>query len=225
MKETELAESIIKYYGDWEVFPEVPYSGIIDIVCRKAGIHLAIECKTSLNFEVLEQALKNQSGFHFSYIAVPYSKTLKSDYNIQYKICRDYGIGVLVYIPTEHRKEQYRIEERVKPKFNRKARITVKLEEWMKRSVAGSQNERMTAFKITVEQITTELKRAGGKMCIKKMFQVEKYHYSNNSSARICIQRLATDYVFPTGGQMHKIDRQIKEFYYQKGYLILDGLV
>lgn len=221
MKETELAESIVEHYSDWEVFKEVPYSGIIDIVCRKAGIHVAIECKTSLNFDVLEQALRNKEGFHFSYVAVPYAKQFRSQNNIQFNICRDYGIGVLCYIPQEYKQIKYRIEELVKPKFNRKAAIRVKLHDYMKRSVAGSQNDRMTAFKFTVEQLVTELKRAGGKMEIKKMFQTEKYHYSTNSSARLCIQRLATDQHYISDGKTYTIHRQIKEFYYEKGFLIL----
>lgn len=59
MTEAELAIPFLNYFSDWDVYQEVPAGGIVDIVAERKPIRISIEVKKSLNFEVIEQARKN----------------------------------------------------------------------------------------------------------------------------------------------------------------------
>jgi len=179
MTEVELAQKFINYLSDqYEIYKEVPAGGIIDIVAVSGIIKIGVEVKTSLNFDVLEQAFSNKRFCHYSYAAVPFSPNR----SFSLKICEDYGIGLLTWNKRDWKGSG--IKEDVKPKFNRSVR-TLKLEEWMKRSVAGSQNDRMTAFKVTIENMANHILRYPGcslSDCLKEV----DYHWNTFSSAKSC---------------------------------------
>jgi hypothetical protein len=187
MKETELAQYFIDHFEGFEIFKEVPAYGIIDIVLRSGQITTSIEVKCSLNFEVIEQAFNNINMANYSYIAVPKPKSK----SFAYRICKEYGIGVLVLAKrnSNSRPEFYTIEELVKPRFNRKI-SKLELHDWQKESVAGSQNERMTAFKNSVRDIVQYVQRNKGKVHIKDVLKNVSTHYSSISSATQCIIRM-----------------------------------
>lgn len=198
MKETELAEKFINFFDDnFTIYCEVPANGFIDFVVVNGLVTIAVEVKTSLNFNVIEQAYKNINLFHYSYIAVPKPKNL----HFGYEICRKLGIGVLTYT------EEY-IEEKIKPNFNRKALYKfVRLEDYMKRSVAGSQNDRITPFKATIENMVKYIKRHPGCL-LKDCLENIDYHWSNITSAKGCVYQWLQKGV-------------IKDFYLDKGKLYL----
>jgi len=202
MKETELAQHFINFFSDHDVYKEVPYAGIIDIVAVKANIVTAIEVKCSLNFDVIEQAVKNIGCSNYSYIAVPLPKSK----SFAYHICKNMGIGVLC-LTTNGR--SLRVVEVVKPKFNRKMR-RLKFEAWMKESVAGSQNERMTAFKNTVRELKTYLERRPDKRALPKdAINGIAHHYGSVTSARTSLLTM--------------IDRGvITDFRFEDGFLVLN---
>jgi len=77
----------------------------------------------------------------------------------------------------------------------------------MKDSEAGSQNNRITFFKDTVNQITQMLKRRG-EMSLKDVIERIDHHYSHNASAKQCIIEMCRRGV-------------IKEFRFENGKLIL----
>ena len=124
MKETELAEHFINYFSDHDIYKEVPYAGLIDIVAVKGIITTSIEVKCLLNFDVIEQAVKNIRCSNYSYIAVPMPKSK----SFAYQICKNMGIGVLGLTVNGR---ALNVIELVKPKLNRKA-TKLKLETWMK---------------------------------------------------------------------------------------------
>lgn len=180
MKETELADKFINYFSDFEIFKEVPANGIIDFVVKNGIISMAVEVKTSLNFEVIHQANKNKYYCDYSYIAVP--KPKKESF--AYDICAMLGIGVLVYDNVGFGRG---IIETVKPLKNRKHKFyKLKLEDYMKRSVAGSQNDRITAFKATVENMVRYISRHPG-CTLKDCLNNIDFHWSNISSAKGCV--------------------------------------
>lgn len=59
MKEVDLAAKVIEYLkaDGWEVFQEVKYIKVADIVARKDGFIWVIECKTSMSLKLISQAL------------------------------------------------------------------------------------------------------------------------------------------------------------------------
>lgn len=200
MRETELALKIIDYYSGWDIYKEVPSGGIIDIVCKKENVVTSIECKMQLNFDVIGQAYKNIPYVNFSYIAVPERKTRTFAFNV----CKDYGIGILFC------SSRGRVEEVLRPKYFRH-KSAIKLEPYMKKSEAGSQNNRVTAFKNTIDEIEILLKRKGGRAHITEIFRKDSYfHYSSCSSARQAIKNL-----------LQGRKNVIENFYFDKGFLIL----
>jgi len=202
MRETELAQHFIDFFSDHDIYKEVPYAGIIDIVALKGNITTAIEVKCSLNFDVIEQAAKNIGCSNYSYIAVPMPKRK----SFAYHICKNMGIGVLGLTVGGR---SMNVVELVKPKFNRKMR-KLKLKPWMKESVAGSQNDRMTAFKNTVRELKHYLeRRPDKKSTVKDAINGISHHYGSVTSARSSL--------------LSMIDRGvITDFRLENGFLILN---
>ena len=204
MSEQELAQRFINYFGEYEIYPEVPAIGIIDFVAVLGNIRTAVEVKTTFNWKVFEQAHKNRNYAHFSYIAVPHNK----DSYFRERLCKDYGIGLLYY-NENYRYAEFGIREVVKPKLQRKI-VKVKLEDYMKESVAGSQRDRITAFGNTVNSIADYLRRVGKPVTIKRVLEDVNHHYSTNTSAKQCIVNMCATGV-------------IKDFRHERGLLLLNS--
>lgn len=214
MKETELASKFITFLsGSYDVYSEVPCSGIIDIVGVRSPIIISIECKMCLSFDVIEQAVKNTRYSHYAYVGVP---APKRHFGFSSRVCEQYGVGILTYsekanwgvmkIKRNDERPIY-IGEHVPARLNRNI-VKPRLFEWMKKSVAGSQNDRMTAFKNTVEEIEAYLIKKGGKASIKQTFKDVIHHYSNFTSAKSSITSMCREGV-------------IKNFTYDNGEFIL----
>lgn len=184
MTEAELATHFLSYFGDWDVYQEVPANGVIDIVAVKDKIRVAVEVKKSLNFEVIEQGRKNTSYAHYSYIAVPHSKSLQYRTGIQIQICKSMGIGILAYLANGWNTKD-EVREVLAPRLNRRI-IKVSLEDWMKRSVAGSQNDRMTGFKFFREELLKAVRRNNG-IDAKDLFKKLPSHYTSLSVFKRCV--------------------------------------
>lgn len=186
MTEVELAKEFADYLSCYDLYFEVNGGGgCVDIVAiTPTKLAIAYEVKTSFNFKVIEQALRNKPFFHMSYIAVPYSHLLW----IQQKICRDYGIGLIRYNPNGYK---YKIEEVIKPILNRKAMTKyLRLHEYQKRSIPGtaSNGDRITPFKITVENIGEYVRRHPG-CSMKEMISNIDHHYHRDSGAMTSIYK------------------------------------
>jgi hypothetical protein len=199
MKESDLALKFIEYFSEgYEVYKEVPVAGVMDMVVTDGTIKIGIEVKTKLSFKVIEQAFYKQPYLNYVYIAVPKGK----DQGFAYMICSRLNIGVLIY--NEKRNQ---ITEEVKPKLNRnKSRVT--LHEYMKESVAGSQNQRITAFGNTVNEITKYLQRHDGAPLEEVLHNVE-YHWGSFTGAKASIYKWCSNGV-------------IKKFRVEKGHVFLN---
>jgi len=201
--EADLCEKILLQYSDWDLYKEVPIShtsnaGSLDIIAEKAEVRITIEAKLKINFDVLAQAYRNRRYGHFSYIAVPKPKNVNQFFA---KICRDYGIGVL-FVDKDGN-----VLESIQAKFNRSI-VKLKLEDWMKESIAGSLHGRNTVYSITMEKIEHELKRHKGRINISNLLGRSTYHWGNSRSAKQCI--------------MSYIKKgYITNMKYDKGYLVL----
>lgn len=180
--EEELAQHFVNYFSDQDLYFEVPAAGIIDIVVKSGPVITAIEVKNSFSFDVLEQAIKNTNYAHFSYIAVPWSKGRW----FQERICKDYGVGLLVFEKCQYEKSGGVIIEKIKPRFNRRV-VKIKLHDYQKRSVPGSQHKRITAFGHYVERLTQEVRRKPEGMTLKQLFESGFVHYSKISVFKACL--------------------------------------
>ena len=184
MTEADLALKFLDHFSDWDVYQEVPAAGIVDIVAERKPIRVSLEVKKSLNFEVIEQARKNTGYFNYSYVAVPMSRSIQYRNGIQVDICKQFGIGILAFFERPYGGES-KVQEILPPRLNRRV-YKVKLEAWMKRSTAGSQNDRMTAFKFFREEMIKQVRRRPG-MDIKQLFEALPKHYGSLSSFKSCV--------------------------------------
>ena len=176
IKESNLAKHFVEFFSEaHDVYKEVPAGGIIDIIAVSGPIVIGIEVKTSLNFKVIEQAVNAKKYCHFAYVAVSRSRLSFAEF-----VCREYGIGILMW------DKFHGVKEMVKPKMNRKP-IKIKLYDYMKQSEAGSQNNRVTAFKNTINQIVSHLNRNNGKDTIDNTLSSIDYHWRSPTSAKSCL--------------------------------------
>lgn len=185
MKETDLAQHFVNYFSCYDLYFEVDYGRCVDIVAMAEKFAIAIEVKTSFNFKVLEQAIENKERFHYSYIAVP----MFNDNHFQKQLCKDYGIGLLVFFP-----ENSSVRCIVSPKLNRKAHagnIYKYLHQYSKDSLPGSKNgegTKMTAFSITVDNLLMAVQREPGKP-FKYIIEKFNHHYHSDAAAIACIRQ------------------------------------
>lgn len=188
--EEELAKHFIDFFRDQDLYFEVPAAGIIDIVVKTGIITTAIEVKTSFNFSVLEQAIKNCNFANYSYVAVP--KASLATRNFQKKLCKDYGVGILEYNPGKYTTSAGRVEELLKPRLNRKI-YKLKLHEYHKESVAGSISNRITAFGNYVRMLKEYISCRPKGSPIDEVFRVGFVHYSSVYSFKSCLARHISD--------------------------------
>lgn len=217
MTEAQLALKFIDYFAEFDIYKEVPGGGgIIDIVAVKSGIRTAIEVKVHLNFEVIWQAYQSRNQCHYAYAAVPIK--VKAGYGIhihpaQKVLCLHLGIGIIACIerPTGFPdKFKYTIEEIVKPQLNRHAR-KIFLHDYMKRSQAGSQSDRMTAFGYFVECFTTVVAKCPEGIEPKQVFESLTFqHYRTVSLFKNAVVKYCRT------GVINNIEFRQGKFFYKK---------
>ncbi|RYC70757.1 hypothetical protein [Spirosoma sordidisoli] len=181
MKETEIGKEIVSFFEgpSHEVFCEVPCAGIIDVVVQCGPIITAVECKVSFGLAVIEQAVKNKTYAHYSYVAVP-----KRPSSMGQRICKDYGIGVLV---ASVGGSYLNVYEQVKPRLNRRI-VRPHLPEFCKHNEAGVQNDRWTAFSWFVEDVRRFLRREPMGATYRQIFDNCIRHYGKPSVLNSCLQ-------------------------------------
>lgn len=153
MKETDLAAMVKHYFTgpSTDVFCEVACSGIIDIVARTGNVITAIECKMTFSLDVIEQAVKNKTYAHYSYVAIPKGKRYVNHFTL--RICKEFGIGVLI-VPLDC--DWVDIKHEVAPRLNRRI-IKPDLYDFQKNNTPGVQFERATSFSHFVETLKRQL--------------------------------------------------------------------
>ena len=190
IKETEIAEIVIDWLEKqhWDVYQEVPVNnGFADIFAVRNGLVWVIETKTSLSFDVMEQAFRR--AVHYRSVAVP--KPVNMSWFLQRKIARDYlNIGILIVDQNIQT-----VNEIVSPKLmreyhnNAKRYISKLRPEHKTFAKAGSANElRFTPYQESIRNIKDYLRRNPGSTIKEIIDNLGKLHYSSNSSAKNCIK-------------------------------------
>lgn len=195
-----MALKFVQHFTDagQEVYKEVQHGrGRIDFVSVLEPVRTAVEVKLHANLAVLEQAMNNCLYCHYSYVAIPWVRGVYAGSTFN-KICRRFGIGVLVY-------EDYpspAVEEYVAPEFRRKV-LALKLADFQKESVAGGNGGYMTEFKMTIRGIVNYAKATPGAKLSEALKHVP-HHYSTAacgaSSIRKWIERgVVRDFTLDNG--------------------------
>lgn len=99
-------------------------------------------------------------------------------------VARNHGIGVLVATDMNGKHE---FIESVKPKLKRQVYVP-DLKDYMKKSTAGSQSDRITAFGHTVNQIKKYLSRYG-EAHIDDVLEYVDHHYNTISTAKSSLRK------------------------------------
>ena len=184
MKETELAQKFVDYLSCYDLYFEVDYYRSVDIVALAEKYSIAVEVKTTFNFKVLEQAIENAKHFNFSYIACP-----SFDGAIQLQLCRDYGIGLLIYNDKCSYRSEWGLREIVSPRLNRHAKLNhlkERLCDRHKLSLPGSKSgdtTKITAFGVTRESAIRFVNRNAG-CSMNELIKGITHHYSSDKAAR-----------------------------------------
>lgn len=191
MTEEQLAAKIISYLKDYpyEIYQEVSLGwgrSVADIVIADKRIQWAIECKMTFTFQVLAQAIENHRYFHYSSIAVPALKRRRfgaqdSGRMLALDIAKNYGIGVFLY--RKDYSENETIEERIKPRLNRKARgVCLNNAQKSFAKAGNSQGKRWTPFQQTKKELIEYIIEHPG--CrIKDAVEEINHHYHSNKAA------------------------------------------
>ncbi len=170
IKESDLAKVVIDYLTQPanDIYSEVPSTSgtVADIVIKRGDDLIAIETKTTFGLAVIAQAHHNKKHYNYVYVAVPLSKT-----SFALTVCREFGIGVIVV----DWKRGKRVYEELKPTYNENPKKP-KLRDWMKRSISGSQSDRLTSFKVFLESVEEQL-ACNGSMTHKELFKTCYRHY------------------------------------------------
>ncbi len=192
--ETELAKIIIRYFKHehYDVYQECPGAGgAADIVVTKGQVIGVVECKKTMNMELLEQSERWLKHAHFIWAATWYPRRGGNAW--ANRLLRHYGIGLLYAVNPENTYGDP-VREEIKPQFRRKIDITFKesLRPQMmsgEYGVAGSNRAgRYTPFKATCEALLDTV-RANPGVTLKDAISSIKTHYASNSAARVNLKK------------------------------------
>lgn len=204
IKEVDLAEAVIAWLEEqhWDVYQEVQiyaYSGIADIVAVKDFIVWVIECKTSLTWNVIEQA--NGWRSHFRSIAVPKSMSRTAGRFTAYRVCHQFfKLGVIEVTPSFYKDAKWTVDE-VKPaplmrEFHKLAKrfTDILVEEHKTHAKAGSvRSSHFTPYRSTMNAVKKFITENPGCTLKEIMAEDGKWHYASYKSARGSIRKALFD--------------------------------
>jgi hypothetical protein len=187
--EVKLAEPIVAYLENsgYDVYQEVKvHGGCADIIAVKDGEVTVVEVKTSLTISLLHQAHGWNAWANRIYIAVPYTRD-KARY-FAYRVCRDYGLGVLLV-----NKKTMGVREEVSTSLHRKTaskKILAALRpEHKTYCKAGTHlGKRFTPFQETCDALKLLVKQKPGLSLDEAVKQI-KHHYKTNASAKFSLAK------------------------------------
>jgi len=214
ISEIELAEYVIKWLKEqgWEVYQEVQFNSVADIVAVKDNKSWIIECKTAFGLYILEQAYNWWGCANYISIAVPSIKRKKQP--ILKPLTDSLKIG-LITVSCKDWEGNRKIEELFKPPLqdityeNIINYLNEKQKNWAK--AGNNRGERYTKFKDTVYQIEEYLKNHPGST-MKEVVKNIKHHYSNDNNAQTAIRQWIEQ------GIIKNIEQKMEGKYYKYFY-------
>lgn len=182
--ETELAERVVNWLKEqgWEVYQEVTYETVADIVAVKNNKVWAIECKLSFGLQILAQAWNWVELANYVSIAVPNISHKSSTYYFVQELFTLLKIGVLT---VGNEVYEFRSAPEL-PKNKLLEHLHKEQKDWAK--AGNNKGDRYTPFKHTLRQIEDYLKLHPGTP-IKEIIKNIKHHYSNDNNACSAIRQ------------------------------------
>lgn len=193
--ETDVARPVVQWLEElqWDVYQEVMVGqggARADIVAKQGHLLWVVEVKTTLTFDVVEQAHNWLDRAHYVSIAVPWAKTHR---NMAQRICRLFGIGML---EVGHRGSEG-VHTRVPAKLGR-SRVNRNWAAGLREACSperktwgeagNSRSEFYSPFKGTCRAIVEYLTK-NGPSPVKAVMSGITHHYATEVSARGCIPR------------------------------------
>ena len=192
MKESDLFEPLKKYLietmGCTKIYAEVLDCDVL-AVCYP--VNIAVETKTSLNFKVIDQAIKRKWMAQYIYIAVPKPKEI---HGIVRDILEQHGIGLLLY-------EDYHFQMKIQAKYNRLGKKPSEIREEYVKSYHETQisgvksGQCATDYSVMVKNIKRVLefekrfRKGDGWVTIDKILEECDTHYKNPKPSLIATLR------------------------------------
>ena len=202
--ETDLADPIRSWFTEqgYEVYQEVCLSGgSCDIVATTSKLTVAVEMKTSLNFDVFAQALRWVGRAHFVYVAVPKAKGRE----LAKLFAENLGVGILEVYKQE-------VKEVVAPRLRRRIsdmRRRLKPEQKYV-CKAGSVSGRYTPFKATCFALCNLVLINPG-ITLKAALARIKTHYRSPKTAMVVLPKMVFKGVIP-GLRIEKEGKELRLF-------------
>ena len=189
--EADVARPVVAWLREmgFEVYQEVSLGagrGVADIVAMMNGVTWIIETKTSLSWDVLEQADNRKRWGHKVSVACP--RRYKSS-RYPERILGMVGVG-LIYVSATMRE----VDEVIEPQFRRRVTCIKKyLNEEQKTYVeAGTAGGgHWSPFKETCKELLRVVKEKPGISVKDAIATMTKHHYRTNKTAAACIVQWA----------------------------------
>lgn len=214
--EVELGKVVVKYLRDyhWDVYQEVQVEEggrVADIVGVRGNITWIIECKTSMNLGVIEQA----SGWkpYGTYISICIPEIHRWNKNARNgvfgkEVCRMFGIGCLELDKLGG------VKETVRPELRRwadsKDLISRLCEEQKTWALAGAKGGHFTPFKLTCKLIRNYVRQNQG--CkLREVIDSIKHHYASPASAYSSLKKLIEENIIK-GVYFGYVNKELRVF-------------
>jgi len=175
--EVELASMVVGWLeqDSWDVYQEVLGA---DIVAVRGPVLWVVECKKTMGFPVLEQAMHWRAEANGVWVATP---PRRQCHRVIKSFCSHVGVGWLEVEPRNSR-------PRVRPQFNRRA-STGRIRSFLRPehktyAAAGSPTGRTwTPYKETCRSLLARVSASPG-ISLREAMKEVSHHYSSDSSAR-----------------------------------------
>lgn len=187
LSEQDIARTVVDFLkkSNHKVYQEVrsyERGPVADIVAVTGPVHWVIETKTSLNFDVFEQAVFWLRRAHRVSICVPRSRRNR---DFASEVCSRFGIGVLTVSP-------WGVREDLAPEFRRRVGLPIELREAQasgEYAAAGSAaGGHWTPFRETCINLSRAVALDPGKPLSEYLKHIQ-HHYANTSSARSSLMK------------------------------------
>lgn len=138
---------------------------------------IVFEAKTSFNIKVIEQAYHWIGKANEVYIIIPYSRRNSKTRKFYKEICDKFGIGLM-----EIEMVNNKIHIPFTSNWCDKPKLPTLYEQQKKTIASNSENEYVTPFKITVENLNNYMQDKD-KQLLRDAIKSIKYHYKSYNSA------------------------------------------
>lgn len=196
MKETDLGATVVAYLTreGFEVFQEVrtPDGAVCDIVAKRSGQLVTVECKTLLSWEVLAQAREWTDYANRSWIATPYFKRDWKQSRVIREVMEHFRLGYFVVMNGM-------VKPLVVAPINGVANTgyftQILREEHKTFAPAGSNRGYFTDFKAVSAAVAAYVEKYPHGVPLKEICRIPevKKHYKSEASARACIRSYCKD--------------------------------